>query len=799
MKIPISWLKEYVDVALPAKELAHRLTMAGLETGEVEVIGEQWENISVGLVVKAEQHPNADRLKLATVDLGIDRITVVCGGPNLAEGQKIAFAGLGARLINPQSGKLETLKAASIRGVVSQGMVCSERELGLGEDHDGILVLDDSAPVGTPLAEYLGDAVLNTEVTPNRPDWLSMLGVAYEVAALSGSGVREPDVSYPEVEPAIEQEVKVFIDDPDLAPRYTASLIKGVKVEPSPQWLQDRLIKAGQRPINNLVDITNYVMLEYGQPLHAFDFDTLGEGVIRVRRANAEEALTSLDGEQRKLTAEMLVIADAEKAVAIAGVMGGAETEVTQKTRNVLLESANFNPTSIRRTAAALQMRTEASYRFERGLNPELAPVALRRATRLIQQIVGGQASKGIADAYPGKADSAAVRFSLDRVEKVLGVRFSLDDTERVLGSLGFTFQVKGQDVLEVEPPYWRSDISIEDDLVEELARTTGYDAIPTTFLGTSIPQHHRQPERELRERAKDLLVEAGLQEVISYAVTSHATLDKAEALGEVEPLTLRNPMSPEQQYLRTSLRGSLLSTLEMNQRHGQQSIRLFEVGRVYLPDSDGLPEEREFAVGVVWGDRTPLSWTSQDGKVDFFDAKGVVQALMSGLDVREEYTAAQDPLLHPGRTASIIVAGEQVGVVGEVKPEIQEGFGISAGAVAMFEVDLAKLLPLLPQDMFSFAPLPRFPGSYRDLALVVDSNVPAAKLESLIEQHNLVDTVTIFDVYTGKGVPEGKQSIAVRINFQSKRQTLTAEAVSAAQEQIMRRLAEETGAELRG
>ena len=799
MKIPISWLKEYVDVALPAKELAHRLTMAGLETGEVEVIGEQWENISVGLVVKAEQHPNADRLKLATVDLGIDRITVVCGGPNLAEGQKIAFAGLGARLINPQSGKLETLKAASIRGVVSQGMVCSERELGLGEDHDGILVLDDDAPVGAPLAEYLGDAVLNTEVTPNRPDWLSMLGVAYEVAALSGSGVREPDVSYPEVEPAIEQEVKVFIDDPDLAPRYTASLIKGVKVEPSPQWLQDRLIKAGQRPINNLVDITNYVMLEYGQPLHAFDFDTLGEGIIRVRRANAEEALTSIDGEQRKLTADMLAIADAEKAVAIAGVMGGTETEVTQKTRNVLLESANFNPTSIRRTAAALQMRTEASYRFERGLNPELAPVALRRATRLIQQIAGGQASKGIADAYPGKADSAAVRFSLDRVEKVLGVRFSLDDTERVLGSLGFTFQVKGQDVLEVEPPYWRSDISIEDDLVEELARTTGYDAIPTTFLGTSIPQHHRQPERELRERAKDLLVEAGLQEVISYAVTSHATLDKAEALGEVEPLTLRNPMSPEQQYLRTSLRGSLLSTLEMNQRHGQQSIRLFEVGRVYLPDSDGLPEEREFAVGVVWGDRTPLSWTSQDGKVDFFDAKGVVQALMSGLDVREEYTAAQDPLLHPGRTASIIVAGEQVGVVGEVKPEIQEGFGISAGAVAMFEVDLAKLLPLLPQDMFSFAPLPRFPGSYRDLALVVDSNVPAAKLESLIEQHNLVDTVTIFDVYTGKGVPEGKQSIAVRINFQSKRQTLTAEAVSAAQEQIMRRLAEETGAELRG
>ncbi len=799
MKIPISWLKEYVDADLPAKELAHRLTMAGLETGDVEVIGEQWDNITVGLVVKAEQHPNADRLKLATVDLGNERITVVCGGPNLAEGQKIAFAGLGAHLINPQSGKLEKLKEANIRGVASRGMVCSERELGLGEDHDGILVLDDGAPVGTPLIEYLGDTVLDTEVTPNRPDWLSMLGVAYEVAALSGGGVREPDVSYPEVEPAIEQEVKVFIDDPDLAPRYTASLIKGVKVEPSPQWLQDRLIKAGQRPINNLVDITNYVMLEYGQPLHAFDFDTLGEGVIRVRRAKPGEALTSIDGEQRKLTEDMLAIADAEKAVAIAGVMGGAETEVTQKTRNVLLESANFNPTSIRRTASALQMRTEASYRFERGLNPELAPVALRRATQLIQQIAGGQVSKGIADAYPGKADSATVRFSMDRVEKVLGVRFSLEDTERVLGSLGFTFQSKGQDVLEVEPPYWRSDISIEDDLVEELARTTGYDTIPTTFLGTSIPQHHRQPERELRERVKDLLVETGLQEVISYALTSHGTLEMAEALGEVEPLTLRNPMSPEQQYLRTSLRGSLLSTLEMNQRYGQQSIRLFEVGRVYLPVRDGLPEERELAVGVVWGDRTPLSWTDQGGKVGFFDAKGVVQALMSGLDVQEEYTAIQDPLLHPGRTASITVAGEQVGVVGEVKPEVQEGFGISSGAVAMFEVDLAKLLPLLPEDMLRFASLPRFPGSYRDLALVVDSHVPAAKLEALIEKHNLVDTVTIFDVYTGKGVPEGKRSIAARINFQSKRKTLTAEAVSAAQEQIMRQLAEETGAELRG
>ena len=798
MRIPLQWLKEYVDVTMAPKELGHHLTMAGLETGDISVIGQEWNNIFVGHVDKVQDHPNADRLRLATVNLGQKTMTVVCGGPNLAQGQKVAFAKLGAKLTNPESGKIQTLKAVNIRGFLSEGMVCSERELGLGEDESGILVLDENAPTGSPLSEYLGDTIMETEVTPNRPDWLSILGVAYEVAAISGVEVKMPKSSYKEESPTINKNCTLRNDAPDLARRYTASLISGVTIGPSPQWMKDRLTKVGLRPINNIVDITNYVMLEYGQPLHAFDFDTLDKRTILVRRAKNGESLTTIDGIHRKLTNDMLVIADGTKPVAVAGVMGGAATEVSQSTTNILLESANFKPESIRRTSASLEMKTEASYRFERNLNSELASEALKRATGLIQKLAGGTVSKGILDSHPGQSDESAVILEIGRVKKVLGVALSTNQTKKVLASLGFKITLIDQNSMRVHIPYWRSDISIEEDLIEELARTTGYDRIPTTFLATSIPQHEKQPERELREKAKDLLVSAGLQEIISYSITAERNLNLTKELEQTEPLRLRNPMSPEQEFLRTSLRGSLLATLEMNQRYGQDRIGIFEVGRAYLRREDDLPEERDMAVGVLWGERSPLSWAGEQGKVGFFDAKGVVESFMCGLELKVEYVAGEDPNLHPGRTAYVRISGVTTGVIGELRPDTQEKLAITGEPVALFELNLAIILQHLPKEISRFESIPRFPGSYRDLSLVADFHVPAARLESLIKAHKLVNDVTIFDVYVGSGVPQGKRSIALRIHFKSPHRTLTSEVISDAEGEIMDRLVREAGVELR-
>ena len=416
MKVPFSWLREYVSVSLGAREVAERLTMAGIEANVTEATGQSWDKITVGRVVALEPHPNADRLQLATIDFGHGQSKVVCGATNIRVGDKVPFAKVGAELIDGHSGKPAQLKSAKIRGVTSEGMACSEKELGLSESHEGVLVLPADAPLGVPLADYLGDAVFDLEVTPNRPDCLSVLGIAREVAALTKHEVRLPSSSYDEAGPEVEKHVSVEIADPDLCRRYCASLIEGVKIGPSPAWMQQRLVACGMRPINNIVDITNYVMLEYGQPLHAFDFRRIGGAKIIVRRARAGEKLTSLDGVDRQLSPEMLVIADQAIPVAIAGVMGGADSEVTEITTSVLLESANFNQVSIRRTSVGLKLRSEASMRFERGISPELTVPALRRATQLILQIAGGKAARGIADAYPGKKEAKTIQLRTSSV-----------------------------------------------------------------------------------------------------------------------------------------------------------------------------------------------------------------------------------------------------------------------------------------------------------------------------------------------------------------------------------------------
>ena len=792
MKVSLKWLRDYTPVLLPVATLAERLTMAGLEVNSGwEQVGGGWENIVVGEIVDIERHPKADRLRLAGVDLGGERVTVVCGAPNLQIGAKVPFARVGAQLIDPHTGQAFQLKPARIRGVASAGMICSEKELGISDNHEGIMVLPEDAPRGVPLGDYLGDVILDIEVTPNRPDCLSIIGIAREVAALSGEKVRPPADHYQELAPAIGSLISVSIADPDRCRRYCASFIEGVKVGVSPPWMQERLLSYGMRPINNIVDITNYVMLEYGQPLHAFDYERIGGRAIIVRRAGSGEVITTLDGVKRSLAPEMLVIADARVPVALAGVMGGAGSEVTEGTTRILLESANFDMVNIRRTSRSLALRSEASLRFERGLSPELTIPAIRRATQLILEIAGGRAAKGIADAYPGRQEKAPIKLSAREVKRLLGVEMSVERMKEVLTWLGFECQPAIDSALEVQVPYWRTDISLAADLAEEIARTVGYDRIPTTIISGSLPQHEFTPALSLKERIRDMLVGCGLQEVITYSLTSR------ERIGAAPSLRVANPMSSEQEYLRTSLRPNLLATLSSNQKHEEGDIRLFEIGKVYLPQGNDLPQEREMLVGVLAGPRTAPSWLGDKGHLDFYDAKGVVETLVGRLGVEAKFRQEKEEGLHPGRAARIEIGGSGVGVVGELHPRIAEGIDLLPYPVALFEVEVEKLLPYVAMAG-KYRPLPRFPDSVRDIAVVVDEDIPSVKIKEIIEDYPLVSRVALFDVYTGKQVPPCKKSLAFRVVYQSPTRTLTLAEVEKGEDEILARLSRELGATLR-
>ena len=826
MRIPLSWLRRYVAVDVPPNELAHRLTMAGNEVGEVEIVGGDWERdkVVVGYVLKVDPHPNADRLMLPTVELGNgETATVVCGAPNVAAGQKIAFAREGASLYSPRSGRTERLKRAKIRGVESAGMVCSPLELGLGDDHDGILTLADDAPSGTPLVDYLGDAVLDVEVTPNRPDCLSVLGIAHEVAAITGGRVAEPNLSYPEDGPPVDDLVSIEIADPELCARYTASLIQGVRIGESPQWMLDALMRAGQRPINNVVDITNYVMLEYGQPLHAFDFDNVRDSRIVVRAARPGETLETLDGVRRALNPPMLCIADSQDAIGLAGVMGGASTEMDENTTSVLLEAASFDPVNTRRTRTALRMNTEASYRFERAIRAELAERGLRRATAMILEIAGGEAAKGIVDLYPGRKQAPTLRLSRRRVRQVMGVDYSMERMGEVLDSLGFERAPEPSgliDVIEaaeagpaperrdtiwVKAPYWRSDVSIEDDLVEEVARITGYDSIPTTMLSAPIPHHPPQPLRELKEHLRDCLAGTGMRETISYSSTTMDTLDSVGAVDESNPpLRIANPMSAEHEYMRTSLRGAVLQTLAANRQVAQtEGVRIFELGRVYLPRLEAkerdLPNEREMLVGAVSGSRAEVSWLAPPGEMGFFDAKGVLEAVFANLDFKVEFEPSESGFFRRGRSARLTLDGASIGEIGEVCPDVLARFDLDEAPVALFEVDVEGLSQAMPDTPKRYRRTSRFPVSNRDVALVMDADVPSSRVQGIIGRHKMVASSAPFDVYSGEGVPAGRKSVAYRIVFRSDRGTLTSDQVDKYQADILRQLRRELGAEIRG
>jgi len=799
MKVPLKWLQEYIDITLSPSELANRLTMAGTEVKGIKVIGD-WESIVVGQIIAINPHPNADRLYLPTVDVGTEQLTVVCGAPNLAIGDKVALAYTGAQLIDGHSGQVFRLKSAKIRGVVSNGMVCSEKELGISDIHEGIMVLPPEAKIGTPLAEYLGDVIFDLEITPNRPDCLSIIGIAREVAALTRQKLSLPEVGYNEAALSIEQHISVEIIASDLCPRYCASLVTGVRVAESPKWMQQRLLACGMRPINNIVDITNYVMLEYGQPLHAFDYDKIKGKKIIVRRASGGEAIVSLDGVERVLSGDMLVIADEKAAVAIAGVMGGADSEVTEQTTSILLEAANFNPANIHFTGRTLNMPSEACMRFERGIRPELTLPALKRATQLLIQLAGGKAAKGVVDVYPGKLEREPVLLSTAKLERLLGVEFSPDQIIEALTSLSFECKpTSSKSEVLVTAPYWRSDIHQSVDLIEEVGRIIGYDEIPATMLSQPLPRQNPEPIINLKQEVRRSLIGYGFQEIITFSLTSMEMLNRL--LIEPHPLKpmplrLANPMTADQEYLRPNLRANLLAALSENRKHEDGGIRLFELGRVYLPRPKDLPDEPEALCAILSGLRFEKSWPGGDDLLDFFDAKGVAEGLLSRLGVEASFEPGSDKSLHPNKQATIVIANNSLGVIGELHPKVLEAFEIS-GSAYLFEIDLTALLPFTVGHKI-FQPISRFPAIVRDIALVVDAKITHRQIQATIKSFSLVNRVTLFDVYAGEQVPPGKKSLAYRITFQSPTHTLTDEEIDKVQQQILDKLSDELGATLR-
>ena len=819
MLIPLSWLSEYVDITLPPAELAHRLTMAGIEVGDVITRG-GWDNCVVGYVRSTRPHPNADTLTLCLVDPGDGpELEVVCGAPNVAAGQNICFARPGAFLLNTHTGRQEELKPARIRGVVSEGMICSEAELGLSDEHDGIIVLSADAAPGAPLNAVLGDTFLELELTPNRGDCLSILGVARELGAITGQPVRVPDIAYAESGPAVDTLAQVTIADPDLCRRYTASVITGIRIGPSPAWLQDRLTRAGLRPINNVVDVTNYVMLEFNQPLHAFDLDTVTDQHVVVRRASPGEQFTTLDGVERTLTTDTLMIADPVQAIGIGGVMGGANSEITAATTTMLLESATFNNLNNRRTAANLNLRTEASLRFEKGLRAELAPIALRRATQLILQTAGGEAAAGIIDVYPDGEPEAPVPLTERRLRQVLGMDLDIARAETVLASLGITTRRTGPDSLEAAAPYWRSDIAIEEDLIEEVVRIIGYDEVPTTMLSAPIPYHRPNPLTELKDAMRDALAAAGMEETISYPLISAEDLTRLDAPEDEQTPWLRvaNPMSAEYNVLRPELMPSLLNTLAYNQAHNDGGFRLFEIGRSFGYQDGGyqdggyqdgrLPQEREWLAGVMSGPRFGDNWLTPADLMDFYDASGIVSTALGRVGFAASLQQAVGTRWHPGRAAAISArtatgAAAEVGMVGEMHPDIIDRFGLRPEPVIYFQIDLDALssarLATEPAET-RFQSLSRFPAANRDLALLAPSDVPAGQLQQLIQRVRLVERTELFDVYTGENLPAGMRSLAFRIWFRAEDRTLNAEELNRAMNGLTRVLEREAGAKLRG
>ncbi len=801
MKVSLNWIRDYVDISMGTDDLVELLTMGGLEVEGVTTTGQGFEKVVVAELETIRKHPNAEKLSLVQARTDRGRFSIVCGAKNIREGQKVPLALVGARLPNGVE-----IRRTKIRGEVSEGMLCSETELGLGKDASGIMILPGDFPLGANLGELLGlrDTVLDISVTPNRPDCLSVIGVAREIAALTHQQLRYPRIVLSEDGEEIGHRTSVTVLDPDLCPRYVARLIDGVKIGPSPVWMSTRLEKVGLRSINNVVDVTNYVMMEYGQPLHAFDFELLEEGRIVVRRAVEGEEFVTLDGVKRTLDQEMLMICDGVKPVAIAGVMGGLNSEIREETKVVLLESAYFSPAGNRRTAKKLGLETEAAYRFGRGVDYGGCVAAANRATQLIQELAGGKVLKGVIDVYPAPIQPKPISLSLKKVRQVLGTEVSGQEVAAHLKGLELKVEEEGEDLLRVVPPSFRGDLEREIDLIEEVARLHGYDKIPTTLPKGPPSADGRNRALLLERKAIDMLIHHGYHEVITYSFTSPVSSDLL-CLSADDPrrrhVQILNPLTEDFSVLRTSLLPGLLETARFNISRKNLNLKLFELRKVFHPrPKEKLPEEVKYLAGIALGlDREP-HWSSVPRSVDFYDVKGCIEDLLRILQIKGVKWVRDEtiPYLHPGKSSKLLIGGEPVGVIGETHPKVMTSYGLP-GRAYIFEINFEQLLKGAVEEK-RFRPLPKFPAVFRDLSMVVDEWLEVEKVTEAIWalQQPFVDEVHLFDVYRGAPIPEGKKSISYRIRYQAPDRTLTDEEVNRHHEKIIFRLMEIFKAELR-
>lgn len=802
MEISLNWLRRYVEIDIPVADLADKLTMAGFEVEAVIDSFGYLGSVVVARITGINPHPNADKLACCTVDVGDRSIPVVCGAPNIKTGMAVPCALPGTLLPSGMQ-----VRKSKIRGEISEGMLCSEAELGLGPDASGVMVLSGSLRTGDSLGKALdlADTVLEIGLTPNRPDCLSFIGVAREVAALLGKDLKLPEASIPEGPGRIIDMTSVTIEAPELCPRYAARLLSGLTIAESPDWLKKRLMSIGLKPINNIVDITNFVMMETGQPLHAFDFDRLGGHRIVVRTpADGEKTFTTLDGKSRDLESDSLLICDAEKPVAVAGVMGGQNSEIVDTTSRVLIESAYFNPVSIRKTAKRMGISTDASYRFERGVDPNGTVRALNRAALLMVELGGGQLIGGLIDENSIPATAKSILLSIARTNRHLGTRLTREEIASYLKSIEFSVSENDAETLSVVAPSFRVDVQRPEDLMEEVARLWGYNNIGTTF-----PQLHARtdpPKRDIamKSHIRDLMVALGFNEAINYSFTGMNAAERLEIPDgdrRRNELPILNPLSETQAVMRTSLMAPLLESLQKNIFRQERNLKLFELGKVFISKGqDQLPDELEMLAGVWTGARNPMSWHEKPVPCDFYDIKGAVESFFAALGIAATYNrmpVAACNFTRHGHTAQIRCDSSDLGLVGEIKPTVLKNFDLKQPAYC-FEISVKALIERIP-DAVTFAPIPRFPSVTRDLTLIVPNRVEAGEIINEVGalRIDLVERIFVVDLYRGKPIPADKKSISIRIIYRSHADTLEDEKVNALHQKVTDTLLERFGAAL--
>jgi phenylalanyl-tRNA synthetase beta chain len=802
MRVSLNWLKEYVDIHMPPKDLVERLTMSGLEVEALEPLGQSLEDILVAKILSIKPHPGADRLFICHMDTGDGEVPVVCSAPNLTKGAIVPMALPGTQL---PGGVI--VEESQIRGERSVGMLLAEDEMGLTDDHTGIMILPADLSPGAKLSEVvsLQDWVFDISITPNRPDCACVMGVAREVAALTGQKLRSPEIKVEEGSTPIEDLTRVSIVDPEGCPRYAAGMIQGVELGPSPFWMRYRLHASGVRGINNVVDVTNYVLLEMGQPLHAFDFDRLRENRIVVKRAEDGEVFSTLDGQSHTLDREILMICDGERSVAVAGIMGGLNSEIFAGSTNVLVESAYFDPITIRRGAKKLGLSTEASYRFERGIDIEGVITALRRALMLINQLAGGGILKGLIDNYPKPFSPPAIDLRIDKTNDFLGTSLSLDNIAGYLRSLELHVETVDPNLLRVTPPPYRVDISREVDLMEEVARLEGYDKILVTSPHIRPSEEGESPELALGDEVREIMVGLGFTEIITYSFISPDSVASLGA-GEDSPLRsfvkLLNPLSTDQSVMRTSLAPGLLDAIRTNILHGEKDLKLFEWGKVFIHrENEELPREEFFLGAIMTGLSDQKAWFRGEREVDFFDIKGAVQALMTalGLDGCLFKRDNMPPHYHPELSSQIHCSDAVVGHVGQILPMVMKSYDLESVVAYVFEVDVKMLLHRMP-DRKTFEPYAKFPAVFRDISLIVGRGVASAEVQEIVESEGgeLIESANLYDVYEGGKMDPSEKALTFRVCYRSRKGTLDGQKINRLHETIINQIIQKTGGRLR-